>query len=135
MTIDNITDEVGWLTKYEAPKVSILRRLLDGMRAIQVVGDHKEMKKEMDVLLNMLRRIDAVIPGEIVRFKDNKKIISLLDSQRMIISDLNRYAEFYKSQADIGVLNSTYNKISEAIISFITLSKSMINVNSLKKAA
>jgi len=135
MTIDRVAKEVELLTKYEAPKVNILRRLRDGMRVLKAAGDREGMKKEMDVFLNILGRIDAVIPGEMARFNDNKKIIARLENQRMIIRELTRYAAFYKNQVDIVILNNTYNKMSEAITSFITLSESMINIKSFKNVA
>jgi hypothetical protein len=132
-TIDNVTSNLEWIEKYELPKMNILDRFLKGLRVVQAMGDTEGMKKEMDVLDNILRRIDAVIPGEMNRFKGNAIIMSQLSRQRLIINALKEDAARYKGNTDIGRLNEIFNYISNGITSFITLSKSMINIRSVQK--
>jgi len=135
MTIDNLTNTIAELEKYERPKINILNKILEILRTQQSAGDVKNLKEEMSDLQNILRRIDAVIPGEMRRFKENKKIIQTLERQRELISELMRFSTFYQANTDIVILNNLYNKIYEAITNFITLSKSLISIKSFKKTA
>lgn len=135
MTIDNLTNTIAELEKYERPKINILNKILEILRTQQSAGDVKNLKEEMSDLQNILRRIDAVIPGEMRHFKENKKIIQTLERQRELISELMRFSTFYQANTDIVILNNLYNKIYEAITNFITLSKSLISIKSFKKTA
>ncbi len=134
MKIDNLTQEIGELQKYETPKKNILQRILDILGRLQAAEDYERIKEELSHLLNALNRIDAVINGQVKRFKKNKRVAEKLTRQQQVIADLRRLIRFYQSNTEARILNETYGKIFEAIQSFITLSNQVVE-KAAKKAA
>lgn len=137
MPIDNLTIDIEQLQKYEGPKVAILKRMLAIIRGYQTEGNYEKVKEEMGHLKQAAERIDAVIPGQINRFSNNKKIIEKLVRQKQIVEAIANMANSYKENPAPNnpmILNRTYNSIFDAIQNFITISNNMIKESSLKVA-
>ena len=126
MTIDSVTEASKILQLYENQKTVVISEILSHMRKLQASQDIDRMKQEMDILINIVRRIDAVISEEfelkgLKPFKN--KLYPKLSQQKLVLEDIKKLANAYKNGEDPDNLNALYTKIYEAIQSFKTISK------------
>ena len=135
MGIDEVAKANELLQLYEYQKTHILVQILGNMRKLQVADDREGMRKEMDVLRNIMGRIDAVIREQIEKFKDNVDTVNKLAEQKRLVIEITRQAVLYQNSTDVEILNEAYNKMFQAIENFKILSKSISGMKKNYKLA
>ena len=114
------------LKRYEKVKKSYFITLLDRLRDHKRAGDEEGEKAELEIMLKMLPRMEAVINEEITdKSKGDESAVKKLLVQKKLLEQLNFFANRYIKEKEIKKMNEIYNNIYQIINNFIKFSESI----------